>query len=89
MPVFVKVSNILHKKQEQNSDQILRLSLENEEIDSQRISQKSKFAKILISKLKMGSDSKLIIPLLIELKNFNFLFLSNESSSICSLFPSS
>ena len=89
MPVFVKVSNILHKKQEQNSDQILRLSLGNEEIDLQRIFQKSKFAKILISKLKMGSDSKLIIPPLIELKNFNFLFLSNESSSICSLFPSS
>jgi hypothetical protein len=89
MPVFVKVSNILHKKQEQNSDQILRLSLGNEEIDLQRIFQKSKFAKILISKLKMGSDSKLIIPPLIELKNFNFLFLSNESSSICSLFPTS
>ncbi len=34
--------------------------------------------QILISKLKMGSDSKLIIPPLIELKNFNFLFLSND-----------
>ncbi len=80
MPVFVKVSNILHKKQEQNSDQILRLSLGNEEIDLQRIFQKSKFAKILISKLKTDSDSKLIIPPLIELKNFNFLcFFENKT----------